>query len=200
MPIFRHKKVQILFRHIPKTGGTSLERGLRDSGALMGLFSTELHGSRGPFPLSPQHFPDEYLKELFPADFFDFDFSVVRHPEERFLAEYRRAVRGRVARQAFVPNLSSWAESTIGRIEADPVFRDGHFLPQVCFVSSSTNIYRFEDGLNSAFNDASAVLRLQSEKLVPHLNSGAHIATATPAWVRKWIEDHYGEDFSSFGY
>ncbi len=70
--IYPHLKA--IFVHVPKTGGTSIERTLRESPEqVVGGHTTAL-GYR-------KKFPDEF------AEFFTF--AVVRHPATRFLSAWR---------------------------------------------------------------------------------------------------------------
>ena len=89
MPIYRINNRNVLFIHVPKTGGTSVER-------YLGLYAQPALHNQGAKLLRPvkdatftpalamQHFHAELLEAMFPPDFFDYAFMVVRHPAARF--------------------------------------------------------------------------------------------------------------------
>lgn len=88
MPIDRRR--HIIFVHIPKTGGSSIER-------MFGMTTSEHFVSAGPLKdltpcnKSPQHFTWIELKRVLPLDFVQraYKFAFVRNPWARFLSEYR---------------------------------------------------------------------------------------------------------------
>ena len=96
MPAYRISNKNVLFIHIPKTGGTTIEAFLSSHGPM------SLHG-RGEKILRPyrssrlsghipvQHFDASLLEVMFDRSFFDYAFLVVREPVERLKSEYRFA-------------------------------------------------------------------------------------------------------------
>lgn len=82
-------KVPLLFVHIPKTGGTSVESAMRNlDNSIRLLESAKTNPSWQKFGHSPQHCTVQELKEL-GIDLSKYQvFTVVRHPYERVVSEY----------------------------------------------------------------------------------------------------------------
>ena len=112
MPILTTGTKRILYIHVPKTGGTSVEDLLRSYGGDLTLYSPRNAG----LPCVAQHFHGEVLRELLGlgnsvgnrADEhgFDFIFMTVRHPISRLLSEYRHQRGSNCARRAFLRSTS----------------------------------------------------------------------------------------------
>jgi hypothetical protein len=84
MPLFLEKN--LFFIHIPKTGGTSIEKIIIDSGVGISLFTAT--GSVSINGHSPQHLTFREIQELgLDKDKFRF-FAVIRDPLERVISEY----------------------------------------------------------------------------------------------------------------
>ena len=89
MPVAQINNKLILFIHIPKTGGSSIEKHLKKHSPL------SLYGQMGPptIPCSSRHFHGALLQDLFADTVFDWSFMVVRHPLRRLLSQYRYRAR-----------------------------------------------------------------------------------------------------------
>lgn len=86
MPLLRSEK--ILFIHIPKTGGTSIEAALKTIGPLELFDSSSTNQCQELFGHSPQHCTIQELAKL-GISYKDYQtFAVVRHPYERVVSEY----------------------------------------------------------------------------------------------------------------
>jgi len=89
MPVFFRGSYRILFIHVPKAGGTSIEAFFEANG-----FKTA-YLDRGGSPeslnavrrCSPQHMHAALLEALFDPDMFDYVFMTVRHPVRRLLSK-----------------------------------------------------------------------------------------------------------------
>ena len=86
MPFFKAAQKIVYFAHVPKCGGSAVEDYLLARfGAVSFLDKNffaqpaSLHWTRS----SAQHISADALVRLFPADFFDASFAVVRHPVDR---------------------------------------------------------------------------------------------------------------------
>lgn len=99
MPVSKQEK--LLFIHIPKTGGTSIECFFdmcyrdcfwfehwgQDMKSFLKFYRSELSDEPKSY-YEPQHYPPEILKKIIP-DYDDyFKFTFVRHPYTRILSEY----------------------------------------------------------------------------------------------------------------
>jgi len=82
-------RVPLLFIHIPKTGGTTVEWAMRNlDNNIQFLESARIHPSWQKFGHSPQHCTAQELREL-GINLRKYQlFTVVRHPYERVVSEY----------------------------------------------------------------------------------------------------------------
>src|SRR5438045_277709 len=91
MPIFRFGDKILLFIHIPKTGGTSVEAMLKAGGGVEAMrHNAQITG----LLCTPQHFHAEILSRLVPEGFSDFTFTIVRNPFDRLVSEFKMRVQG----------------------------------------------------------------------------------------------------------
>ena len=102
MPIFVSPAgdLKVLFVHIPKCGGGSVEQFLRSYGFRQGMFSID-PAYNSVLKCSPQHMHAELLLGILRVDRFDCVFSIVRDPVERMLSEYRWRIKHPWARDGF---------------------------------------------------------------------------------------------------
>lgn len=203
MPVFKHGGRCVLFVHIPKTGGTSIEKFFKVRKVKVGLSSQALHGpGRHGFPCSPQHFHIEVLAEMFPAGFFDARLAVVRHPVDRVLSEYRHRMGILIRNGKSTPSFEKWLRAGFRRVSKDPYFKDNHFRPQTGFLDRQTEVYRFENGLERPIDRLAELLGIDAsmDKPVPIKNAGPEIdAEVTPECLAM-IDEFYAEDFAQLDY
>jgi hypothetical protein len=165
MPVYEGRGRRVLFVHVPKTGGTSIEAAFRRAGFDESYRSKSFtsHGCR------PQHLRATDLLEEFPGLPFDYVFAVVRDPVARFGSE-RVWRAGHVAKSGRpVPDFESFATTWLDRYDADPSAGDNHFRPQVQFLLPQMDVFRFEDGIDSIMSRVAR--RLRAPRLgrpVPH--------------------------------
>jgi len=161
MPIYRIANRLVLFVHVPKCGGSSVERWLGGEAQAEAFVDKNFsrrarrrNWTRG----SPQHADAATLARLFPRPFFDYAFAITRHPEDRIVSEYRyRRGAGRLhGRLGF----SDWLEVVVGATRADPHAFDGHLRPQCAFLPENCRVFRLEDGLEAAMRSVAADLDL----------------------------------------
>lgn len=206
MPIFVNQDKKILFVHVPKTGGTSIERLFAKSG-----FTTALRdGKVGPNSInwlrrcSPQHLHAAMLDELLQLDRIDHIFMLVREPIARFRSEYSMRHKQDVKVDSHL--VDAWAESVLERYARNSYVHDNHIRPQSAFLLPGATVYKLEDGLESVAADLRARLGLDLSTEIPHAlhrvkvsgiaSSDVEISPATEARLRVF----YGEDFERFGY
>ncbi len=149
MPILRTDDRLIYFAHVPKCGGTSIETYLRARFGQVALVDADWWTRRGIArwsASSPQHIPVEALHTMFPPDFFDASFAVVRHPATRFVSAFKHARSER-----HVPRTRS-LDRMLGQLERHgvdaPGLADNHFMPMTRFVPEGAEVFRMEDGLD----------------------------------------------------
>ncbi len=198
MPIFKLGQKTVLFLHIPKAGGTSVEAWLS---AHSGESFRLAHKNRY-LPCMPQHFHGELINMLFAPGFFDYSFCVTRNPYRRLLSEYnyRMSHRRRLERLLPAPDFASWVRWTFRRYRRDPFVYSNHIRPQSEYPIAGTEVFRLEDGLQrlqARLADLTGVLR---PEVFPHANRSVKRETSIDPNVAGEIYDFYREDFVTFGY
>ncbi len=180
MPLFLNHRV--VFLHIPKTGGTSVCRSLRDHGDAP-LYSDESYTGPGH---SPQH---STYRELVKLNMVPQGFrvmAVVRNPYDRFVSEYN----WRVGAGLVDPGMSQgqFAQDFFagGRF-------DNHDLAQVEFTEGALvdRLLRFESMAGEFYANFGFALR--------HDNASTGAREIEPA-AKELVALHWGRDFKEFGY
>lgn len=184
MPIFRQpNRPSILFVHIPKTAGSSIEKWLRQAGYRMTKYNT-WDGSVA------QH----ALPELYETwGEFDYKFAVVRHPVERFLSALRHHSvpphRANAKAKELLPKFLKDPNSV-------PSFKT-FLVPQVAYMSEGLEVFKFEEDFFQQLGD-----KLNIAGPYPHENKrrspiGARDLTNE---AKELVYRVYEEDFKRFGY
>jgi hypothetical protein len=203
MPVYRINGKNILFIHVPKTGGTSVERflSLHSDASLQSEGKKLLKPTRGGLmsrSLPLQHFHAEILRNMFSSTFFDYAFLIVRDPLQRLASEYRHSVNlGHVdAKLGF----NSWSALMLALACFAPHLRNNHFLPQFEFHCFDAEIFRFEDGMDSILIRLAERLGVENPRNIPHERkvdfADVTVSTATEARVKRV----FAKDYASFGY
>lgn len=174
MPLYTCQKrnLKILFIHIPKCGGGSIERIFRLNGFKQSLFSID------PFYLStcrcsPQHMHGELLNSLLCLDNIDYCFAIMRNPFDRLISEYRHRICHEWASCGF----DEWYKKIKKSEITDPFIFDNHIRAQLMFLVNNTQVFRFEDGLELALNSVMYHLNFQLD-MSKFLNQKAGIRLA----------------------
>lgn len=168
MPVFTTSHTRILFVHIPKTAGTSIEESFATSG-----WKTEfLHcpaktKTADKSPCNPQHYHQLMIKHFIKDDIDD-EFTVVRHPFTRLISEmlWRNPwavnhIKTHGFNELFLTKFQNFSIHHMKEhirieneylldppkfLETDRKFHfDNHFRPQHDFVSDNTTVYKFEE-------------------------------------------------------
>ncbi|PWE18732.1 hypothetical protein DDZ18_03830 [Marinicauda salina] len=201
MPVFEKNGRRLLYIHIPKTGGTTVEETLLANGHRM---SYRRGGRYGPLTLedrergcSPQHMHAALLEETFDPENFDEIFALVRHPVDRFVSQYKFLL----AAGRKVPDFHTWMEGVPERLRRDPFVYDNHLRPQHEFIwTSRCRVFRLEEGLDAVF----AALSEPGEKISYGGEAWIRLAHDDASAWRESARDHvkslYFDDFVSFGY
>jgi len=152
VPTFTKDGRSLLFIHVPKAGGTSIERRLERAGWQMGFRATSR--TEEQFRLrrvSPQHYHGDLLKEVLRLGAFDVIFMLVREPLARFRSEY--AHRNRDPEKGRAEVVTAWADDVLERYERNPYVLDNHLRPQHEYLVPKTQVYKLEDGLETMLTD-----------------------------------------------
>ena len=185
----------VLFVHIPKTGGSSVERYLSRHGPVF----LEGNGRAAGLRCSAQHLHAEALASIEANEGHDWTFTIVRHPVARLVSEYRYQMRKPGWLRSRL-SFSGWLSYALARRAVDPWYRDNHFRPQHEFILPGMEIMRFEAGVD-------ACLRRIAERLgtpaptasireKPSPDTQLILTGAALARIRQT----YARDFAAFGY
>jgi len=149
MPFFRTEKGLVLFAHVPRCGGSSVENYLHGRFGKLG-FLDRAFGKRPPdrrwHRTSPQHIDRATLDRLIPLSFFAAQFTVVRHPLKRMQSVYlhNREVLGQIPE---TQSFEEWLEDLPRQRRRDAGYLDNHARPMTELVPGGTKVFRLEQGL-----------------------------------------------------
>lgn len=183
MPIFNHPdKGRVLFVHIPKTAGSSVEQWLRDAGFTLEKIN---HWSG--------HNHQHATREVYEGwGDFDYKFAIVRHPLDRFVSALG-------FRTIHAGDADNHAKNTIKQYHKGilPVGWGNHMQPQVDFISDDVEIFKFEENF---FPKLSKIFDIPGP--YPHVNKTK--TTVQPSHLSDEVKRHvriiYDEDYKTFGY
>ena len=197
MPLFRSQTALIYFAHIPKTGGSSVERALRNAGVKKAMTMSKAKNDAAEHGrCTPQHIHAAVYKMYFPKEFVDYAFAIVRNPYGRMASEYKMKVLN--GQKYVAPD--TWITRSLKRYESFSFTRDNHIRPQVQFLAPYVERFRLEDGLDQPIRAAFEALGLPAPEEVPHQRKGAAEKLQISAKTRKRIADFYSPDFKKLDY
>lgn len=195
MPLVRTPSGNLLFIHIPKTGGTSVER------HLAGSFDVELIGRdaarKGPCKL--QHYHGALLEEALKDVPVAMSFMIVRHPVDRIVSEFKFQTR-KPTRFWRGLSFSRWLRRNLARTARDPFNRDNHFRPQVEFEAFGPAIFRFEEGLQPCFQWLQEKIGLPPPAADIHVWKSRDRKVDVSGDDLEAIRAFYKADFDRYGY
>jgi hypothetical protein len=220
MPILFARKV--CFIHIPKTGGTTVERVLfdrfpEDFGLFFAsdTFQKKLESPIHPAPhlhakftvqadalgmsaTSPQHFTYADIETLCPDLEKWFSFAFIRNPWDRLYSEwkYARTITG--TEELDFPQFVAKVETSLRQ---DRRTRNNHYRPQSDFIGPRVRLYRYERFAEEV-RDVFAVLGIHPESL-PHIYKTTEAGEYRGRYDRETqsrVARLYQEDIELFGY
>ena len=208
MPVMLKDGRSVLFIHVPKNGGSTVERLFTSSGWDMSFRMTR-RGDPDAFPLlrvSPQHYHGALLTEVFNLRRFDLVFLITRHPVSRFRSEF--AMRHKhLGHLETVDSaiVDEWADRFFSRYADNHYAHDNHLRRQVDFLVPDAEVFRLEDGMDSIVADLNARFDLDLRTTIPRrLSSAARGLPSSAVEVSPQLLAHlhefYADDFERFGY
>ena len=215
MPVYfsKEKQISILYIHIPKCGGGSIESFFRDNQYDQKLFSLN---PLGLLKCSPQHMHAGLLESILNIERFSYVFTVVRNPVSRLISEYKWRIKHSTAENGF----DYWYEITRKKYEKNNFYFDNHIRPMHEFITRRCDVLKLEDGLSNipgkieiklnhlGYDDLWITKKIANQKKdvhsnllkeMPHLQSRFDRATPSTETVRKIFID-YENDFRFFNY
>jgi hypothetical protein len=193
MPLFKINEKIILFIHVPKAGGTTIEQYY---GA---LGETALFSRRSLEPCPPQHWDAAILSDVIPRNFYDYAFLIVRHPYDRALSEYRY----RCDLQHVDPKrvgFSYWFSAAVRKFRSNHYSMQNHIRPQSDFILEGANVFKFEDGIPNIISRVNGNINIKAEDCNLHSKASKKITVCLKENDLKLISHFYRKDFEVFGY
>ena len=206
MPFITLAGKNMLYMHIPKNGGTTVESWLATVAPLH--FSTDYNLGYSPtFRSTPQHFTADDIQKLFAEGFFSYSFLFARNPYNRIESEYRHLhkighLKKSLKNLFIIPTFDQWTKESLQKIKSDPWIWDNHLRPQWEYIYPSSDIYKMEDGLLNGIKSVAIKMGVTPPSELPHLNHTRDVKVAT-RWSdesRLLVQKYYARDFKEFGY
>lgn len=207
MPIFTRDDRAVLFVHVPKTGGTTIERLLMRAGWEVGFRATpKTHPAQIRLHrVSPQHYHATLLEQTVRLERFESVFLVTRDPLARFRSEY--AMRNKRHPEAgSAAHVEEWTRTMLRRLGRNPCALDNHLRPQHEFLLPQARVFRLEDGMDSIVATLNSDLDLGLSTEIPrHLESGTGgRLSSRDVEVNDFVESRvralYARDYEELGY
>ncbi|MFV0634381.1 sulfotransferase family 2 domain-containing protein [Demequina sp.] len=208
MPIMRKDGTALLFVHVPKTGGSSIEAAFRSAGWRVNYLDGNFdEGSLNQLRrCSPQHVDAADLAATFAIDRFDAVFGFVREPLPRMVSEYLWRHRKRDSVDTSGRAFEEWLSSTFRKAKADPWLHDNHIRPQVDFILPQATMMRFEDGLEAGMARIARDTGLDVPVTLPRKYSAAAVTGVRSSDVnvtdkaKRLVAKFYAQDYRRLGY
>ena len=194
MPVFFQEDQSVLYTHVPKTGGSTIEALFLRSGYDQYFLKTKHTAINKAWKCSPQHYHADILNFIFNVQNFDFYFMTVRHPVSRMISEYKM-------RNPTDELFEAWIEKQFQLYQNNNFILDNHIRPQAQFFIKGAKVYKQEDRFDEKFCDhINKIL-----KYPIHHTKLNKLRSSTPAFeaskqCKILIEDFYAEDMELFEY
>ncbi|MFV0634367.1 sulfotransferase family 2 domain-containing protein [Demequina sp.] len=208
MPLLRKNGVALLFVHVPKTGGTSVENAFRDAGWDVDMLSRRAaRGTENWYRrCSPQHLHAADLADTLRLERIDASFCFVREPRRRLISEYVWRHRTSETIDTHSHAFEAWTTKVFRESAADPYTGDNHIRPQVEFVLPTTHVFRLEDSLEAGMARLAELTGVDVPTDMPRAQEASRATGITAADVdvtelaAEQITAFYREDYRQFGY
>ena len=205
MTVFSKGDTKLLYIHVPKSGGTSVEFAYRDAGWEM-TYRDGRHKENLYRQCSPQHMHARLLQDTFRVKRFHGVFMTVREPIARFRSEYLMRHDRLTSFPVDAKSVEDWAFNQFERQRRDPYQLDNHLRPQSEFFLPGTRVYRLEDGIDNMLKDLNTALKIDGPTQAPRAKQGgaAHGVSSRDIEIsprlREELHVRYAADYKMFGY
>lgn len=203
MTLFIKNSHSVLFLHVPKCGGSSIDSLFKQSGYFATL---EMRGiPPQDYLVAPQHQTSEKLKSMINIKKINDTFILVRNPYDRILSEYNWQFK--TTKPCEKPNINTWIIESLKRASADRSYSDNHFRACIDFIDIDLpcSIFKLEDGIEFIVEFFIRVqgsideIKIPTEKSAKNFTS--HISRPKISSIAiDAINQFYKDDFKAFGY
>ena len=211
MPIVKTNRKLIYYAHVPKCGGSAVSWFLRKRFASVAFndndFTARPDLSRWS-KTSPQHLDAENMARLFPEDFFDACFTIVRHPVARLVSAYyfQMEVEQKISRQV---DFSTWLEDIVDALAENPFVYDNHVRAMSDIAPEGAQVFYMEHGLDALipwFDDLTG--NQNGPRAIREVNKRGKTRKSTDGLAKaepterdlSLIAEVYASDFERFSY
>ena len=205
MPIYSlsngARRLNLLFVHVPKTGGTAIDHFFRRIG-FSEHFGRENRAVRPVMICPPQHYDYNLLNRLIDLDTVDFSFAIVRHPLARIISDYKWAMTQSTMADEKM-SFGDWLDECFRSFEKDEYFLANHIKPQSKFIGPKIKrVFKYEEGLDHIISTvlSETDVRLPGKVVLPKINTSSDVAVAVSEDDKAKIRDFYADDFETYGY
>ena len=202
MPLYLNEEQAITFLHIPKTGGTTIESWLNESGKYQQIFFSQK--TLQDMLVTPQHLGSPTLTELTRTleRPFEYKFAVVRNPFDRIISEFFYRIKlgsiqlGERAESLFSP----WVINSLKNYKKNHQVLDNHLRPQTYYVNADVEIFKFEDGIKNILDTVGKRIGMQGNGEVKPQKVGEKKSVRWSPTAIKMVLELYSQDFDRFDY
>ena len=218
------KIIPMLFLHVPKCGGSSIEKSFLRAKCLIKLHDRldnngdEILRNKLIYKCPSQHFHYKILESFLDFNIFYDIFSMVRNPFSRLASEYR-FMSGRIGVNQCIYPIDEWVNIVIDGYKNNQFILYNHIRPQVEFmVPGKTRIFRLENGVEPMLINIFSRLKKKygfeindfgidrlsmfyentTRKNVENLQTQEELFLRDNASMSKKIRDFYINDFKAF--
>ena len=209
MPLFQiRNEIQnaektILFTHIPKTGGVTIEKALEGLGLKPFLTPEHYAFVRKYLNIPPAHFHYEIIEKIYNLNNL-YCFTITRNPVDRIISHYQWArTYSKLDQKIKNLNLKNYLEFSFNEYYKDNNFFSNHIRPQTDFVGKKTNkIFKYEDGLEKNLTKmlADNNIKINGNINLPMLNKSKGKKPFIDEESKNLIKNFYKKDFIKFNY
>ena len=198
MPIFEKNGRYVLFSHVPKAGGTTIEHMFAANGWARHLFDDGNGSTINPaLKCSPQHWHATMLENVCNLSRMAYSFCIVRNPVDRILSEYR----WRVKYFGVTKSADEWIPEALAAYAANPFVHDNHIRPQCEFIVAGMRVFRLESGVDAIVREISSALGIGLAPLqhAAMQSEGAGISDHISDQTRDAVDRFYRSDLDLWG-
>lgn len=205
MSVFKKDDSYVFFVHIPKAGGSTIEKTFSSSG-----WQLSYYDAGGPKSLnfirktSPQHMDKYQYNAIFDLGKFKVVFTCVRDPITRFKSEMAMRFGNDFSRD--INENNQFALKLIKRYLSNELAFDGHLRPQADYIVPGVRVYKLESGMSqiieSLDQDYGLSLNYDGSQVLSREKKSGYKSSdiLLSPYIEDYIKDIYSEDYNLLDY